>query len=141
MKKCTLFFFFFFQSDQCSFQMALDFGMNLVGSIVKTAAETKMRTEGYKQEVIAGLKEITNITEKEAYKTKNLQKISLIKNETIRKIDKYMNELTLTIKLLQEVAYSSYKNFINAAKLFLKKYNTFKTSNKNIAKIRSESNS
>ena len=120
MKKCTLFFFFFFQSDQCSFQMALDFGMNLVGSIVKTAAETKMRTEGYKQEVIAGLKEITNITEKEAYKTKNLQKISLIKNETIRKIDKYMNELTLTIKPLQEVAYSSYKNFINAAKLFLK---------------------
>lgn len=135
MKQCTLFFLFLFQSDRCSFQMALDFGMNLVGNIVKNAAETKMRTEGYKQEVIQGLKEITNITEKEAFKTKNLQKISLIKNETIRKIDKYMSELNLTIKPLQEVAYTSYKNFINAAKLFLKKYNTFKTNNKNINNI------
>lgn len=135
MKQYTLFFLFLFQSDQCSFQMALDFGINLVGNIVKNAAETKMRTEGYKQEVIQGLKEISNITEKEAFKTKNLQKISLIKNETIRKIDKYMSELNLTIKPLQEVAYTSYKNFINAAKLFLKKYNTFKTNNKNINNI------
>jgi hypothetical protein len=116
------------------FQVVLDLGIQLFASGIAAKAEVKKRTEGYKHEIIQGLNEITNIIDREAIKIKNLQGISLIKNELIRRIQLNKNKTDLITSPLIDVIYTSYKNYLQIIKQLIEKHKLLgeKTKDSNI---------
>jgi hypothetical protein len=101
----------------------LQFGVQLFASSFAKAAEVKMRTEGYKQEVINTQKAITQLLEKEKAKIKNLAIISEIKNDLIKQIEINNNENQLVVDALYKVINTIYKQFIALSREFKEKYN------------------
>jgi len=130
-----IYYFIFNYNIIFAMSEVLQFGVQLFTSAVEKAAEVKMRTEGYKEELINTQKAITKLIEKEQVKTKNLAIISEIKNDLIKQIEINNNENQLVVDSLYKIINTVYKNFISLSREFKEKYNKLSVAEKDRSKF------
>lgn len=130
-----IYYFIFNYNIIFAMSEVLQLGVQLFSSAVGKAAEVRMRTEGYKEELINTQKAITKLIEKEKAKIKNLAIISEIKNDLIKQIEINNNENQLVIDSLYKLINTVYKNFIALSREFKEKYNKLAPGEKERSKV------